>query len=202
MTLLDLIIEKNAAAKDFNSDSWAKESGSQIGVIDAQEATLIAGCIQAMAGTYPLATVAILAAWIAGESLFDPRAINPNNQEAKPGESAQDIFFRTDYGLVQVDGRYMSSHNQMQGLTQEQMLEKVYDPAWAVEDLAITATKLLTWSRTLTPKACGPYLPLVVGFNAYNKGQEGTLKLIAEGEPLLYGPRLYMRMLDFEELLG
>jgi len=200
-TLPQLIgLRNNQAVIDaFMIDAWVKESGSVIHVVPATDAQALATLIGVLAKKYPLATVPILAAWICGESLFDHLAQNPNNQEAaeKPN-----VFERTDYGLVQVDGLYMSGHHDMAGLTQPQMINLAFATSWAAEDLCITATDLLTWGGSLTPTQLGAYSARVVGFNAYNKGKQGTLDLIAAGTPLVYGPGLDARVAQFEAILA
>jgi hypothetical protein len=201
LTLPQLIgLRNNQTVIDaFMVDAWVKESGSVIHVVPATDAQVLSALISVLAKKYPLATVPILAAWICGESLFDHLAQNPNNQEAaeKPN-----VFERTDYGLVQVDGLYMSGHHDMAGLTQSQMINCAFATSWAAEDLAITATDLLTWGATLTQEQCGRYSQQQVAFNAYNKGKQGTLALIAAGTPLIYGPGLEARVTQFESLLG
>jgi hypothetical protein len=198
LTLPELIAIKNnpAVIAAFAVDSWVKASGAVIHLVTSAQAAHIDALISEYGTLF--VNRPMLAAWICGESLFDAQAINPNNQEA---EKKPNVFERTDYGLVQIDGLYMSGHPGMAGLTQDEMIAKALDPEWAIKDLVATAEGLLAWSLTLSKEQLRDYAPRVVAFNAYNEGREGTLDAIARGDALLYGKNLAARVDQFAALL-
>jgi hypothetical protein len=186
----------------FMAAAWVKRSGSVLHALSDAQVVSIAALIRA--NTSKLVTVPILAAWICGESLFDPAALNPNNQDAGINDTPEDVFLRTDFGLAQVDGRYMSGHHQMAGLTQAQMASQALTASWAAVDIGEQAAELLDWSANLPAKVCGAFNGNrdVIGFNAYNAGEAGTLDMIAKGEALPYGTNLQNRAQSFAALLG
>jgi len=122
----------------------------------------------------------LLFAWVRGESGFDPACINPNNNLAKPGESAYDTFMHTDWGLAQVNGSILNGL--LPDYPWEQQRDTALDPEWASVRMVATILEDLTWGaqtwHLLTSAWLGKFPPLVttytVGAEAYNKGKSGA----------------------------
>lgn len=191
LTLEQLIKQQNYA---FSNPA----TGAVISKIEEPTITFIANLIRKSAKP-PVAPVALVAAWIKGESLFDPRAVNPNNNKAHPaGDTPYQAFLRTDYGIAQVDGRYMSGHRGMAGILWSEQVKKAYDPEWAVPDLVETIIALMQWAEDITEhdasllKAVGGD-HRIIGANAYNHGEAGTMLMIQRGQALAYGQALIAR---------
>lgn len=184
MTLEELIVESNAPAKNWLVQAWAKLSGSVIHVITPAQATAIAAQIRITAAKYPRLTVEGLAAHLFQESWFDPNAINPNNQEGHKGDTPEQVFQRTDFGMAQVDGRFISGHPGMAGLTEAQEIALADSFVWAIEDMAFTDNHNLLWADNWVKATGTVWTANQLGFNAYNKGIQGTIKQIgAAGQP-------------------
>jgi soluble lytic murein transglycosylase-like protein len=173
MTLEDII-----TSESLNIGPLPK-TGGVIHQLNASQVLQVAALIRAASKKYGV-PLAILAGWLCVESRFDPHAVNPNNQNAKPGDDAYAIYKRTDYGIAQVDGRYMSDWFKGMAYTWQQMSERAMDPVWAVDAFGSRAADLLKQYQGNNIDA----------FEAYNVGSAGETEMIKEGEPLVYGERV------------
>lgn len=118
-----------------------------------------------------------------GESRSDQGAIDPNQFLAKPGETPQQTFEHTDFGIEQEDGSTAEGDPQFRGLTLAQMIAKLLDPAYGVRYICSTTAFNMAWAAkafTADPslKSKVPNAdPNVLGAQAYNLGRNGALKL-------------------------
>jgi len=130
---------------------------------------------------------AMMCAWFRGESYFDPGAINPNNQDAKPGETPEEAFLHTDLGIGQFDGKELLG--MLPGLSWQDAESKAFDPFWAIPQFARMATGLLTWAEDVDNhlRVAGvtpPYgIAQVLAFEAYNAGRTGALVRVLNASP-------------------
>jgi hypothetical protein len=131
------------------------------------------------AGTMtPGAFVSLLFAWVRGESGFDPQAIDPNKDRAKPGETPQETFLHTDYGLGQYDGSELAGL--FPDFEWEQQMARAYDITWAAPYMVYTVLNLLAWADAQYEafRAHGVTCPVsanILAFEAYNAGHSGAL---------------------------
>jgi hypothetical protein len=198
---VELIVAGNAPAKNWLVQAWAKLSGSVIHVVTPAQAVAIAAQIRTTAAKYPRLTVEGLAAHLFQESWFDPNAINPNNQEGHLGDNAEAKFQRTDFGMAQVDGRFISGHPGMEGLSEAQEIALADSFVWAIEDMAATDNHNLTWADSWTKTTGTRWTANQLGFNAYNKGIQGTIQQIGAGGTPKYGVEVDNRATQYKTLI-
>jgi hypothetical protein len=145
----------------------------------------------------------VIAAWIAGESRFDPRAENPNLKHSFPGETPQGLFEHTDIGIGQISGRWLYGMDGMAGLTWHEQYEKALDPEWSVPHVVTKMDKLLTWAVEIAPKyPAFAKNPELLAYQAYNSGQTGALNKLAAGMPFDYATKVAARIAKFRVALG
>lgn len=184
MTLEDkltaLIIQENAP---FGP---SPKTGGKINKISAATAQQVAQLLIA-ACTAETFSVPLAAAWIRGESRFDPNALNPNLQDAKhPNETPEEVFHHTDVGIGQIDGNSLAGL--LPGLTWEQQRDKALDPTWAVPMAVKLMVGLFEWAKEqdaflhrvgISPNYGLDYLLLCC--EAYNVGKSGALARVVKG---------------------
>ena len=122
-----------------------------------------------------------IAGWLACESLFDPGAFNPNHQDGKPGETPQQTFMHTDWGLCQLDGSILGEL--LPGLTWEQQRDKALDLAWAGPQFAQKVQELMDWATNYIKAHPEQYKLLgyhvrILAIQAYNSGQHGAENIL------------------------
>ena|GEM_PF-4443117 len=158
-------------------------TGGIIHAIDAAIADEIAALAVRYASQYGI-KLSILASYLYQESRFDPNAVNPNKQLAKPGESELDAFRHTDSGLGQLDGETLLGMPELQGQSLAEIEATAYNPDWALNTMcsiiAANATQIAAavQADAALQKAVFDYAGndlRVVQANAYNEGDEGTL---------------------------
>jgi hypothetical protein len=162
-------------------------------ITDAQAVTVTQALYKAaMAATLPPGItrgdfIALLFAWVRGESGFDPNCIDPNLQDAKPNETPYDTFLHTDVGIAQIDG------SELVGLfpdfSWEQARDSALDPSWACPQMSATILAVITWGRQMaaflgangypvppdSDDPVAPFTAFVLGAEAYNAGRTGAL---------------------------
>jgi hypothetical protein len=178
-------------------------TGGIIHTIDAATADKLASLIVLYGAKYDLEP-AFIAAGIAGESLYDPLAVNPNYQDAKSkNETAEDQFLHTDIGLCQFDGATLVAADgifaDLAGCTYAQIKAKAYDCDWAVDHFCAFVSKLLADTNEevyLNPKLLDNIKANTVrdrtrtlAVEAYNSGETGAEALAKSGTDLSYGER-------------
>jgi len=157
-------------------------------VIDAN-----APIITAVLGCSHNEAVALLAAGIKGESRFDPRAINPNKNKARPNETPAAAFGRHDLGLCQFSARVVSMDADNAGLSPAQIQAECENPAYAVPRFARAVAKLLIDAHAAV--ATDPTLlegvpnrdPRILAFTGYNAGETGAKTLARANRGMPYG---------------
>lgn len=95
----------------------------------------------ASAGLDPL----FLAAVINQESQFSPVCYNHNLSASRLIPS----FEHTDFGISQMSGSFLPSKPGMQGLTQDQMQAKAFDPTWSIPTCANLYAGLITQAEKI-----------------------------------------------------
>lgn len=155
-------------------------TGGVIHQIVASVCTQVAALIRRAASGAGI-DVALLAAWIAGESRFDPAAFNPNRQNDKPGQTPEQAFAHADVGIAQFDGAIIAGLPGMAGLTWQQQSVKALDPVWAVPQMARMIASLKAWGEEfdaqlrsfgVTEPIYGT--PITLYGEAYNVGRGGA----------------------------
>jgi hypothetical protein len=159
-----------------------QHTGGVIHALSAIQAAHIASLLRAHAAN---AGLRLSIAWSAadGESRCDPAAIDPNDFLAKPGETPQEAFEHTDFGLEQEDGSTAEGDPSFAGLDLLAMRLKLLDPEYGAQFICETTARNLKWAARCF--ADDPSLkekvpngdPDVLGAQAYNLGQNGALHL-------------------------
>jgi len=199
-TLVSIIM---SVTRDFGP---SLKTGGQIRKVNAAQAETIAQLILAEAKTSGI-DAAMLAAGIAGESCFDPTAVNPNNQDAKKGESAHEAFLHKDIGLCQFDAATIIARPEMHGLTDEQVEAKALEPQWAVPAFAQFVHTLLadTEKEVAADATILTHVPnkdpRVLATLAYNHGLHGALNIARENGDFAYGVSWMARYTQYAALL-
>jgi hypothetical protein len=173
-------------------------TGGTIHIVDDATAQLIAELVVQYAPEYGH-SIAFILAGLDGESLFDPKAINPNFQDGKKGESADATFMHTDLGEGQFDGSTLKGdpkkYPEFVGLTDEEIEAKAMDPRWAVpafcsfvRDLRVNTLKELANEPTLLDNVPN-HDWLILATTAYNSGLQGAMHLAHTAGSFAYGVR-------------
>ena len=155
------------------------KTGGVVHRTDAATWKLVAGLIRKAAAEERV-DVALLAAWIIGESGGDPLAENPNHQNDQPGQTDEERYLHADIGIAQFDGAILCGLPGMGALTWQQQRAKALDPSWAIPQMARMIAALEPWAlrfdsqlRTFDPSP--PYGTAPVLYcEAYNVGRGGA----------------------------
>lgn len=157
-------------------------TGGIIHKISADTAILVAGFVRKYSRWCGL-KVSLVAALLDGESRFDPKADDPNNQDAKPGETADQAAQHADLGIEQEDISTAEGDPAFKGQTLAQIEAKLLDPDYGVHYVCSTLEDHLAWAArafvddvTLRDKVPNGD-PNVLGVQAYNSGKNGALKM-------------------------
>lgn len=182
------------------------KTGGHLHQIDAATAKHVATLIATHAPQHGLEP-AFVAAGLCGESRFDPNAINPNWQDAKPGENATDAFLHTDLGIGQFDGATIYNYPEMKGLSIAAIQAKACDPEWAIPAFCTFVKKLL--DNTAIEVSADPSLlantanrdERILATEAYNAGLHGAAHIAHQRGDMSYGERWVQRYLSYDALL-
>lgn len=140
----------------------------------------IAALLRSEVPKWPMLTIALVVAWLVEESRCDPLAWNPNNQVAKPGETAAAAFLHADVGLAQFDGATLALMPEFRGMAWQDILAKANDPTWAVPAFCAYANSLIA-DAIARCEADDTLLdgipardPRALGVEGYNVGRTGA----------------------------
>jgi len=185
-------------------------SGGVIHKIDAATARGEAGAMISAAHAHAI-SVCDLASLISNESRYDPRAFNPNLQDAKPGETLAQAFAHADIGIGQLDGATLEGMPEFEGATPDEIEAKAFDPKWALGIVATTIASNLAWARAqfVADLSLVGKVPSgdsrVLGFTAYNAGRTGALHIahsLGRAGGWSYGSGVVARSVAYARLLG
>jgi hypothetical protein len=175
-------------------------TGGQLHEVTLEQATVLANLIRKYAPASKPDSFATEEEWeaciiagLAGESCCDPNAINPNWQDAVPGETPAQAFGHMDIGEAQFDGSTLTPNDEifadLKGLSQDEIKAKALDPDWATAHYITFVARLFstTKAEVVQEPSILHYVPegdiRVLTYEAYNAGVRGS-KLIAEGKGL------------------
>lgn len=185
-------------------------SGGVIHKIDAATARGEAGAMIDAAHAHGI-SVCDLAALLRGEADFDNRAFNPNNQDAKPGETLAEAFAHADIGIGQLDGATLEGMPEFRGATPDAIEAKAFDPKWALGIVAATIAGNLAWARAqfVADSSLAGKVPSgdsrVLGLTAYNAGRTDALHIahtLGRAGGWSYGSGVVARSVAYARLLG
>jgi hypothetical protein len=152
-------------------------------------------------------TAALATAWIQCESRFDPQAIDPNDQDATPGETPAQAAQHADIGIGQFDMSTLEAMPEFVGQSVAAIEAKAEDPDWGVAAFCTFASGLLAAAKA-SCKADPTILNLVpdrdyrvVGIQAYNSGPTGALAMARSGGGFAYAMKVLQTMDDVEMVL-
>ena len=196
-TLADIIMSET---RDYGPSPI---TGGHLSKIDRSTAELIASLILdecSSADEDP----AFIAAGICGESAFDPKAIDPNNQDAKPNETPHDKFLHTDFGIGQFDGYILAAEPSLKSLTDEQIQAKAEDITWAIPHFVTLVSQnrkdvmaAIKQDPSILNKVPNKD-PEVLIAQAYNSGLRGALESVT----FPYGQRWVNRAYQYKQILN
>jgi hypothetical protein len=157
-------------------------TGGVIHTVSATTAATIASLIVEDAQLFGI-KVSLVASLIRGESDFDPAAIDPNDQDAKPGETAAQAVAHTDFGIEQEDGATAIGDPQFAGFSLSAIEAKLLDPVYGVRYVVQTLADNINFAQAAF--VADPSLakkvpngdPTVLACEAYNAGQTGALHI-------------------------
>jgi hypothetical protein len=157
-------------------------TGGVIHQVTKSQAVALAGIIVKSAAQNRV-RLSQLQSLLDGESRDDAKAINPNRQDAKPGETAAQALDHEDVGIEQEDVTTAKGDPQFAKLTDSQIIDKLLDPLYGVDFAASILRNNL--ERARKDFAANPALaklvpngdPDILGFEAYNTGYEGAMAI-------------------------
>ncbi len=157
-------------------------TGGHAGAITAATAATLASFMRCSATKYGV-DVAAVASIARGEGDNDPNAIDPNNQDAKPGETPTQALEHEDVGIEQEDVRTAEGDPQFAGKTPQQIVPILADPAYGIDFIAKTHAANLAWARgefksaAMLPTSVPNGDVRILAYQAYNSGQSGALAI-------------------------
>jgi hypothetical protein len=199
-TLVDIIMSQTM---NYSSST----TGGHLCKISLDTAIKVAAVIEATAPKYGL-TVPLVAAGIRGESDFDPAAVDPNNQDAKPGETPDQAILHTDIGIGQFDGATLVAKPEFKGCTLCQIEAKAYDMNWAIPAycafveglIAATKSEVALYPDLLVNTPNHDYM--VLALQAYNSGVHGAAEMARAKGSFSYGLAWLQRSGQYAAILG
>lgn len=152
--------------------------------------------------------LALVLAWVCGESRFDHLAINPNLQSKKPGETEEEAFRHADIGIGQFDGATLLGMPEFKDRPFREVQKTAFDPAWAIPYFCKYVADLFAWAKRSIdiepflasgdPARNTPRLAI----QAYNAGRSGALQLARLRGPMKYADSILARRDTFAKALG
>lgn len=178
--LVALILSENHAAGPFLT------TGGVIHRDTPEEAVQVAKFLREYAPAFNV-RLSLTASVARGEGDFDPSAIDPNNQDAKPGETPEEALLHEDVGEEQEDVSTAEGDPAFKGLTLEQIIRELMNPDYGAKFICSVTAANIEWARQQF--AADPSLlsivpfgdPEVLGVQAYNLGKNGALKYARAG---------------------
>jgi len=151
LTLVNLIAAYNRPVTILYPLYIGPSIAAMITLNTSEQNQLIANTIISAAAAVDINFI-YLAAVINQESCFGVNTVNYNISQTNPVSS----FATTDWGIAQFAGTFLPSKEGMAGLSEAQMIAKVFDPIWAIPMMAkiyagnmATAAKNISTNTTL-----------------------------------------------------
>lgn len=182
-------------------------TGGTIHTVNALTAETVANLIINKSKEFDL-DPALIAAGICGESLFDPTAINPNHQDAKPGETAHEAFLHTDLGLCQFDAATLIGSPEFAGKNDAAIKTQAMDPNWSVPAFCKFVEKLIHDAKSevgLEPSLLDnvpDHNFLIFALEAYNAGEHGAMHIAHAKGSFSYGQHWVDKYKAYAKILG
>jgi ethanolamine utilization microcompartment shell protein EutS len=192
LTLVNLIEAYNRPVTILYPLYIGPSIGAMITLNTPEQNQLIANTIISAAANVGINFI-YLAAVIQQESCFAVNAVNYNISQTNPVSS----FATTDWGISQFAGTFLPSKEGMVGLSEEQMIAKVFDPTWSIPMMALiyagniaTAEKNMSTNTTLasavhalntTTFTDAEFLACL----AYNRGWSGAINDVLTNQTAL-----------------
>lgn len=186
------------------------KSGGRIHRVNRHDAHTIALYVNSVAYQNKAGelSIALLLAWLSGESRCDPRAYNPNKQLAKPNETEEEAFSHADIGIAQFDGAGLRARPEFAHESVEAIKQIAFTIDWAIPAFALYVEELLAWAKVQIIKPTWPTLTydyaadyLLLAAQAYNVGRDGALALDSNSN-WRYAIALLDRYARFRRILG
>ncbi len=174
-------------------------TGGVIHALTPSTATADAAAILKYAAQYAL-KVSLVTSYVEQESRGDVRAIDPNDQDAKPGETPAQAFAHADLGIAQLDGATLEAMPEFEGATIPAIEAKAYDSDWAINQLCriVAANQRELIADFVADPSLVKAIPngdvRIAYANAYNAGVRGTTLTLRSATPnLAYGQQVVAR---------
>jgi hypothetical protein len=200
-TLADIIMSET---RDYGP---SPVTGGHLKKIDRSTAEIVADLI--LKEAYKAGeSAAFIAAGICGESCFDPTAIDPNNQDGKPGETDHQKFLHTDFGIGQFDGNILVAEPELKGLSDADIQAKAEDITWAIPHFcAIVAgnRKAVMYAVEKAPDLLDNIPnrdPEIIIAQAYNSGLSGALYQAKNNGKFTYGIKWVQKAAEYHQILN
>jgi hypothetical protein len=181
--LTELETMTNIIVSQARSYGPSLTTGGHLSAVTQEQAQQIAGLILKWVAVYKL-DPALVVAGLSGESRCDPNAMNPNYQDAQPGEDANAAFHHCDIGIAQFDGATLVQATgifaDLAGLSYAEIKAKALDPDWAIEHFCAFVAKLFadTEKEVANDPALLTEVPAgdirILATEAYNAGPTGA----------------------------
>ena len=106
-------------------------TGGVIHKLSDADAQTIAELIVSNCAKYPKLSIPLMLAWIRCESDFDPKAVDPNQQNWPKNPSANDKLVNLDLGLAQFSWRTLAAMPDFKGMTSDEIQTQALDAEWS-----------------------------------------------------------------------